>query len=775
MWHAPAVSALPIDALKGPVLAAIEQGNAVVSAPTGSGKSTQLPRWLARRGRVLVVEPRRVACRALASRVAQLDRVALGGPVGYAVRDDRRVGPDTAVLFATPGVVLRMLREGLQNVATLVLDEFHERGLETDLILALALQRGLRVLVTSATLDGDRLAEHIGGPHLRGEGRLHPVDVDHLAGATLLPDVQGLEGRVRVALDRLEADGHVLVFLPGVGEIRSVERALRGRPEELVPLHGRLSLQEQSRALDVGARPRIYLATNVAETSLTLPGVVAVIDSGLVRRTHYHGGRGYLALGPVAMDSAQQRAGRAGRLGPGRCLRLWSPLARLEAQTPPAMHRESLVPLVLAAAACGSRVEDLPWYDPPKAHATAAAQEDLAALGAVDADGSLTEVGARLFAMPTDPWLGRVLGEFAARGLAEQGVALTASLSTRRRLFFGQRGEGVEDLAASRCDAVAGMRAVWSGDSRHGLDRAALDEARRSASRHRRLLKLREPRGEPPIDRKAIALALLAAWPRSAHIARRRNSRIRWANGAGPELELGRESAVDVDEVQAILVLEQRAMGQGSERRLLATRAMPVPLSWLVEAGMGSLRLAGVERSRGRIVAKTERVYAGKVLAVEEEEPRGALLREAVCTLILRGSMMKTLRRDLPLRLERTALAAALDGEPPPAPLEPWLLARLEAVGLERANELALLEPEDLLPAPLDPSLSARLDSAFPVSLDIGDAAYAIAYDVPRKVATFRQSSGTRKTPPPDRMLPRLRGWKLVLDRKNKLTTLRAR
>jgi ATP-dependent helicase HrpB len=769
----PAVSGLPIDPLREPLLAAVERSNAVVSAPTGSGKSTQLPRWLATRGRVLVVEPRRVACRALASRVADLEGSKLGGRVGYIVRDDRRASSDTRILFATPGVVLRMLRSGL-DAQTLVLDEFHERGLDTDLILALALHGKQRVVLTSATLDGDRLSDHIDGPHLRGEGRLHPVDIEHLPGGPLLPTVEGVERRVRGALDRLNADGHVLVFLPGVGEIRAVKAALHGRSEDIVPLHGRLSLDEQSRALRAGNRRRIYLATNVAETSLTLPGVVAVIDSGLVRRTSYHGGRGYLALGPVAMDSAEQRAGRAGRLGPGRCVRLWSPQARLEARTPPAIHRDSLVPLVLAAAACGAPSLDLPWYDAPKPHALDAARSDLQALGAVDDDGVLLERGERLFAMPTDPWLGRLLAEFDSRGLGEHGVALAASLSTRRRLFAGPPDEE-EDLRAGGCDAVAGMRAVWSGTARHGLDRHALEEARASARRFRTLLGLPRFDAEPRIDRKEVAMALLAAWPRSAHIARRRKRRIAWANGEGPELGLGRESAVQEDDVAAVVVLEQRAMGVGGDRRLLATRAMPVKLTWLVEAGLGRPRVAGVERRRGRIVAKTERVYAGKVLSVEEEVPKGQLLRDAVQVLILRGSLFKGLRDELPRRLERLALARGLDGGEKPAPMEEWLKQRLEDVGLERANELSLLEVDDLLPAPLDPAAAAALDDAFPPSLSIGDATYAISYEVARRVATFKQVGGTRKTPPPDRLLPRLRGWKLMLERKNKVTELRAR
>ena len=762
---------LPIDALRPAVLAAVDRGPLVLSAPTGSGKSTQVPRWLP--GRVLVVEPRRVACRALACWVAELEGVGLGREVGYAVRGDRRTSASSRIVFATPGVVLRMLREGRdRDFGTLILDEFHERGLDVDLILALALQRRSRLVVMSATLDGDRLAAHLGGEHLRGEGRLHPVDIEHLAGSALLPDPQGLEGRIATALRRVER-GDVLVFLPGRGEIQAAHSALEGRVDaELVPLHGGLSLEQQSRALRAGERRRIYLATNVAETSLTLPGIVAVIDSGLVRRTRYHGGRAWLALGPIAQDSADQRAGRAGRLGPGRCIRLWSPQARLEPSTPPAVHRESLVPLVLAAAACGEAGMQLPFFDPPKDYAVAAAREELRALGALDEGGALTERGGRLFAMPTDPWLGRLLAECVSRGIGPVGAALCASLDTRRRLFAGRPEHPEDDLRAGGCDATAGVRAVREGEPRrHGLDRFALKEARESEQRFLQLFDLK--RSDDGVDRRLLAEALLTAWPRCAHIPRRRKRQVAWSNG-GTELGLGRDSAVDADKAEALLVLDSRAMGQGRERRLLITAAMPVPLKWLAAAGLGVERVAGATVERGCVVTATERVYAGKVLATDERSPTGAFAREAIAQLILRGSLRKGLRSKLAERHELLGLAEALGGRSL-EPLDAWFRRRLDDSGLEHPNELKLLDDEDLLPPRPDGLAQQRIDKEFPLRLAIGDASYRIAYDVPRKQATFVQVSGVRKEPPSARFLPRLRGWKLLLEQRGKLTTLRER
>jgi len=366
----------------------------VVTAPTGSGKSTMVPRWATARGRVLVVEPRRVACRALASRVAELDGVPLGSSeVGYRVRDEDRARRDTRLLFVTPGVALRMIaQDGLAPFDVLVLDELHERRLDVDLLLALALDRFRgRLVAMSATLDGPRVAQHLGGAHIHAPGRLHPVTVHHVPGegrigGTLLPDVRGLEARLAQALGRAAQDpGDVLVFLPGKAEIAAaLPVAQRAGDYEALPLHGGLSLDQQARVFRPTRRRKVILSTNVAETSLTIPGVGVVIDSGLVRRTQYHRGRGFLTLTPVALDAAEQRAGRAGRTAPGVCYRLWDRAAQLAPRTPPEVARESLVPLLLGAAACDARPEDLRWLDPPPAHAVEAARRDLFDLGPLD-------------------------------------------------------------------------------------------------------------------------------------------------------------------------------------------------------------------------------------------------------------------------------------------------------------------------------------------------------------------------------------------------------
>ncbi len=786
---------LPIEALRDRFEAEADRGPVVLSAPTGSGKSTQVPRWLSRRGRVLVVEPRRVACRALASRVAHLEQATLGKGVGYLVRDERRADRSSRVVFATPGVVLRMIPSGDINAFdAVVLDEAHERSLDVDLLLALLLTRRQSgdsgLIVMSATLAGDRIAEHLGGVHLAGEGRQHLVTTEHVAGDALLPDVRGLERRVARALD-LDAGqgGDVLVFLPGRGEIESVRASLSGRSDlDVAVLHGSQPLSEQARVLRPAtgdrARRRVVLATNVAETSLTIPGIGAVIDSGLVRRTRYHNGRGYLTLAPIALDSAAQRAGRAGRLGPGRAYRLWSPQAVLEPITPPEIHRRSLVPLVLGGLTCGRAdrrsasdvMRDLPWLDPPKGHAVEAAIDELVQLGGLDADQRLTERGERLFRMPLEPHLARLLVEAEARGLLEQAVALAASLSTRRQLFARAPEDPEDGLRTGGCDAIGGIRAVWAGRPRlHGLDPHALDEARAAARRYRATMGMGSAPSTPSVhvDRKALALTLIAAWPRSVHVARVRKRHVAWSHG-GTELELGREVALDERSCKALIVLESRAFtASGRKKRLLATRVMPVPLRWLVEAGLGEERLAGTVTRKGRLLARVERVYAGKVIDSREEPPTGALARIAVRDRLLEGGLIRGVAEAARERLEALGLAARLDGSERPPGLSDWLLARLEEVGLEDARDVALLSAEDLLPAALPPDVAARLDSSFPRRLSTGDGTYRITYDVARKVATLHQIGGHRKDPPPRMFLPALPGWRLMLERKNRVTTLR--
>ncbi len=486
---------LPIDALAEPFGGALA-GSApiVVSAATGSGKSTRLPLWLARAvdGPVLVVEPRRVACRALATHVSGLLGEPVGARVGYQVRFDRRVGPDTQVIFATPGIALALIsaRGDAPSFGAVMLDEFHERSWEIDLALALA-RRGrfgptAKLVVCSATLQSEALADVLGGVVLHSEGRTFPIEVVYQGQGG--PTTDELAARVRsgVAAALEATDGDVLVFLPGKREISDALSAVSGLGPQPVAIHGGSDPRVLTKAFAPAAGRRVFLSTNVAETSLTIPSVTAVVDSGLVRQRIHRGGHAVLAVVPVAVSSMQQRSGRAGRVGPGWCVRLWSSAFEPEPQTPPEVSRVELDELILRAAMCGVQprdVEGLPWPTPLPEFAVEQARTRLHQRGAIDDEARLSARGQAWARLPVSS-LGARLLSAAPEELRPSLAELVAIVEVGRDLCLPSRDPAVEEaragLFASAIDEVdVQMTALRSGDARvHGLHPGALREAR---------------------------------------------------------------------------------------------------------------------------------------------------------------------------------------------------------------------------------------------------------------------------------------------------------
>jgi len=731
------------------------------------------------------VEPRRIACRSLAARVAQLEGTELGGAVGYIVRDDRRMADSTRIVFATPGIALRD-KALLSTADTLILDEFHERNLEVDLLLALALRAGRkRLVVMSATLDAERIAAHVAGTHLQADARTFPVDIRYVSGPSSMPDANDLPERIRQTLRAATKDpGDVLVFLPGKAEIDACTHALQG--EHTVALHGGLTLDEQRRAFEQAPRRKIVLATNVAETALTIPGIGVVIDSGLVRRTHYEYGRGYLALTAIAQDSADQRAGRAGRTGPGVCYRLWSGVASLRAETPPEIHRESLATLMLSAAAWGESLEQLPLLDAPKPQALEAARADLAAWGALDASGAIAATGRSLFALPVDPQQARLLLAARTHGCLEAMIDLVAVLSVARPVFTGARVDVSHDadLRAAGCDASAAIAALRAKQpSLHGASEHVIREARQSRSRLRHLEHLPERAPEPAsIDREALIRACIEADPRMVYVARRRGRELMFSNG-GTELALARESAAQhLRDLEAVIALEVRGFGAGRDARGLITSAMPIPLHAILRAGLGSDKLGAVRIERGRVTATIERVYAKRVLAEREETPQGEVARDALVELLLRGSLFREAVATSRARLIRLALANKLaarsqPGAAPPsaaAPnLEAFLRKRVQSLGVESGDDVALLSAADFLVADLPYEQRAPLDEAYPAKVDVGDASYEAEYDIDKGQVLLKQVRGSRTTPPPLAYLPKFPGLKICVAGPRGMTIVR--
>lgn len=519
----PPLPDLPVrSALDELTTALDEHGTAVLVAPPGTGKTTLVPLALAATtpGRVVVAEPRRLATRAAAARMAELLGEPVGRTVGYAVRGERRVSADTRVEVVTSGLLVRRLQADpeLSGVDVVLLDECHERHLDADLLLALlldaraGLRPDLRVLATSATVAADRLAELLGdSPVVRAEGRTHPVEVVHLPPARGERTEQCVARAVRTALtETTTADGagDVLAFLPGAAEIRRVADLLADLPDvDVLPLHGRLPTTQQDAVLRPGNRRRVVLSTAVAESSLTVPGVRAVVDSGLARvpRVDHRRGLSGLVTVRVSQAVADQRAGRAGRLGPGRAYRCWPEHEHgtLPRFPEPEIRTADLTQLALELACWGTPDgTGLSWWDPPPAGALGAAREVLRALGALDQAGVVTARGRRMAELGLHPRLARALLD---------GAALVGSRTA------------AEVVALLEDDGLAG--AVDLVDVLRRLRRDAPRTWRREADRLARLVRKHADEGPdrgrdtPPPDDPALVVAL--AHPE--RLARRRS------------------------------------------------------------------------------------------------------------------------------------------------------------------------------------------------------------------------------------------------------------
>ncbi|SFO04399.1 ATP-dependent helicase HrpB [Pseudonocardia ammonioxydans] len=437
-----AMADLPVAAVLDDLRRALgEHGSAVLVAPPGTGKTTLVPPALAGlwsgaapAGKVLVAEPRRVAARAAAARMSALLGTAVGGTVGYRVRGDARTGPDTRVEVVTSGLLLRLLATDpeLAGVSTVMLDEVHERHLDADLLLTLlldardGLRPDLRLLATSATLDAARPAALLGGdspaPVLEVAARTHDVAITHV------PPARGerIETTVVRAVRRAIEHGSVLAFLPGVAEIGRVASALRDVDADVLPLHGRLPASEQDAALREGPRRRVVLATAVAESSLTVPGVRAVVDSGLARipQTDHRRGLSGLVTRRVSRAVATQRAGRAGREAPGVAYRCWPEGEGLADAPDPEIRTADLTSLALDLAVWGTPDGGgLRWWDAPPPGPLAAGRAVLTALGALDPAGAVTDRGRRIAALGLHPRLARALLDGVAAGGDPREVA----------------------------------------------------------------------------------------------------------------------------------------------------------------------------------------------------------------------------------------------------------------------------------------------------------------------------------------------------------------
>jgi ATP-dependent helicase HrpB len=478
---------LPVFAALGEIVKGIRSGSVVVVSPPGSGKTTLVPTAvlddLVSPSKVYLLQPRRLAARSVARRIALLRGSQLGAEIGYQIRFDTCVSRETRLIVATTGVLLRIMADdlALAGVGAVVLDEFHERTAEMDVVVGMlvrvqqTIRPDLRIAVMSATLETEPVGRLLGNaPIVAVPGQVFPVDIRYQKRRSL----DDLDRQVHEAVSEaiVQTQGHVLVFLPGVGEIKRCTEALRELARRhdvrLLPLYGELPFEEQDRAIEPSLRRKLILSTNIAETSLTIEGVTAVVDSGWARQMQMdpHVGLPRLERVPISKASAHQRCGRAGRLQPGVCWRLWEAAAhhaRPDYEAPEILRTDLSGPLLFLLHWGERELSAFPWVDRPSDEALELGLRQLQWLGAIDRERRLTEIGNRLVAMPAHPRLARLLLAGARRGILRES-ALAAALLSERDPFRPGRQTGPRDRRAiqSRCDVsdrVQAMEALAEG------------------------------------------------------------------------------------------------------------------------------------------------------------------------------------------------------------------------------------------------------------------------------------------------------------------------
>ena len=748
---------LPIEEWLERIVGSVRAGRGLVLvAEPGAGKTTRVPAalmdaGLAAHGEIVVVQPRRLAARMAAARVAEERGEKLGGRVGYTVRFEDRSSRATRLRFVTEGILVRRLIEEpeLLGVAVVVLDEFHERSLAADLSLAWArrLVHGprpdLRVVVMSATLDADPVARFLGCEVMHVPGRTHPVTVEHLD----KPDDRRLEEQVSAAVRRLIVrglDGDVLVFLPGAAEIRRAREACaeiaKARGIDVVALHGDLPANEQDRAVRRGERPKIILSTNVAETSITIESVVAVVDSGLARVARHSPWTGLptLELAKISRASAAQRAGRAGRTRPGVCVRLYTKHdhdAR-PAHDVPEIARADLAETSLMLRARGEDPRAFPFFEAPPTTAVEAADALLARLGALDGTGGATEIGRQLLALPTHPRLGRVLIEAASLGDPSRAAAVTALLGEREirlaaRTRVSDASAGLHETGPSdvlaRLEAFEAVERDGLAERRiraHDLDPNAIRAVARARDQLERALPVdlgRVPqltggggeRGELGED-EGILVAVLTGFP--DRVGKRRAARgedvVFAGGGAG---KLAPTSVVRDAELMVAVEVDDRARGT-----TLIRTASAIEPEWLLERYPDRI----VEVDELRFDEKQERVERARALTYDGlalDESRRAAEPGAETSRVLAEAALTAgpARFCDPVELERLVrrarFASAHDATARPiddGTIRGALLSMCEgATGFADLRRSSLL---DYLRADLGPDVVAKIDRLAP-------------------------------------------------------------
>ncbi len=749
----PPLPDLPVtDALPAVLSTLSARRNAVLVAPPGAGKTTLVPLALLGApwrgdGRVVVLEPRRLATRAAAARMAELLGEPLGRTVGYRTRLDAAVSSATRVEVVTEGLLVRRLQSdpGLDAVACVILDEIHERSLESDLALALCLdlqaqlRPELRLLAMSATADGARLAPLLHAEVIQSSGRRFSVAVQHakrdIRGPRELPEA--LARAVRAALQ--QHDGDILAFLPGMAEIRRAEAALVGCDALVLPLHGELPPEMQDRALRRAAIRRVVLATSIAETSLTVPGVRIVVDGGWRRAPRLDPVTGLTRLATlrISRTAAEQRAGRAGREGPGVAIRLWSTALQrsMPAFDRPEILEAELSSLVLDCAAWGTPPEELAFQDRPPSGALAAARTLLRELGALDASALITEDGRRMAMLGAHPRLAAML--LAAATPAAQGLAADMAALLEER----------DPLRAPEAPADIGLRLAAIADGDPAADRGALSRIRRAAAQYRGRLQL------PAQIRAAGDPGSLVAAGFPDRVAQRRGEPGSFRLSGGGGAHLPRADPLANAPLLSVAALEMKT----SARIRLAAPLDPDRLPPVLAARVIESVESGFDAASGTVWSRRRRRLGALVLSdrtapADPADVAAALAQvaakdgmaalpwtEAARQLQARVALMRTIEPDTGWPdLSNAALAGAT---------QEWLAPHL--TGMTRLAELDRLDLTAILQGLLAWELARRLPRELPRELMLPNGRAVVDYAEPVPTASARAQAffGLAETP----------------------------
>ena len=702
---------LPINAIRSDFSASILDKNLVVQSETGSGKSTHLPLWAAEYGRVLVVEPRRIACTALAEYLAMQNGQALGEEIGYAIKLDSKYREDTKVVFVTPGIVLKWFMEDkLAMFSHIMIDEFHERRWDTDVLLALLKEHQQhRLILTSATIDSKPLAKYIDAKVLIAEGRQFTVRVSNISEhSQQMPSNKDLELRVFSALQMILQQGEtgdILIFLPGKKEItQCVQIATAKFPNnKVVPLFAGVSDTHRHQALTQSSQQRIIFTTNVAETSLTIPNVTVVIDSGLERRTHQRNGRTTLSLQAISKASAEQRSGRAGRTQAGQAIRLYGEHAPLEKMTPPELQREELVEAVLAAASCDSALREMTFLEALPEKSLLLAEEKLQQMGAINTDLVITDYGFQLFPLPIDTLFSHMLSVVEGRVEKETVVDLVAGLSVSNKLFSIANSEMALDeflrWNPKSCDLIS-LVSIVRGHDCDGLviDSELRREAQLLAQQIRSELELPDLAASSRLKREEVLLQLVNKLPELVFV-RREKRREAFGNGY-LEIILGRNSHFLSTEEAAIVFNQFSLPGRGNKQTLtIATALAPIDISWIIESELAECRVGECINDNQDIKIAHDYYYANRLLKTVYVEPAEEDAIAAIVSQVIEGHILPLFKDKREAEIAAWQLYCQLNGNKQSSAVnfEYWFTQQLEELGVTSLDDMGMFDEDDFI------------------------------------------------------------------------------